>query len=206
MGDMSDSNMDTLYHWAFDYHISDSLPSELENDRTKLIEMVDMIESCIGKEFEDDKQAFRVVNGRDPTDEELSKIHAPFTVYDPLRKQILLECIKRCLEKHTEIDEKVRLNLSVRLWAGCLDAANTLALKMPSGPITGEMRSTVFTEKIDALASKDSIYKKGVEIACMWRPSPIISFDGVPKSSPARKYEREWITREGTRQIKFCER
>jgi hypothetical protein len=30
---MSDSNMDTLYHWAFDYSISDSLPSELENDR-----------------------------------------------------------------------------------------------------------------------------------------------------------------------------
>ncbi|HEY7571230.1 MAG TPA: hypothetical protein VH796_07675 [Nitrososphaeraceae archaeon] len=201
---MSDSNMDTLYHWAFDYPSLDSLPTELESDRVKLIEIVDMIESCTGKEFEDDKQAFRVINGRDPTDEELPQIHAPFIAYDPLRKQILLDCIKRCLEKNTEIDEKVRLNLSVRLWAGCLDAANKLAIKTPSGPITGEMRSTVFTERIDALAHKDSIYRKGVEIACMWRPSPIISFDGVPKSSPARKYEQEWITREGTRQMKFC--
>src|SRR5262249_11193269 len=100
MGIMSDSNsnMDTLYHWAFDYPSPDSIPSELENDKARLIEIVDMIESCIGKEVEDDKQAFRVVNGRDPTDEELPKIHAQFITYDPLRKQILLECIKRCLE------------------------------------------------------------------------------------------------------------
>jgi hypothetical protein len=98
--------MDTLYHWAFDYPSADSLPSELENDRVKLIEIVDMIESCIGKEFEDDKQAFRVINGRDPTDEELPKIHAPFIAYDPLRKQILLESIKRCLEKIPKLMKK----------------------------------------------------------------------------------------------------
>lgn len=177
-----DPNMDTLYHWALDYPNLNSIPPGLENDREKLIEIVDMVNSCIGKEFENDKRGFRIINGRDPTDEELPKIHPLFMTYDPLRKQGLLVCITRCLEKFIEIDEKFRLNLSLRLWAGCLDAAKRLALKTQSGPNTREMRNSMFTERIDHLASRDP-YRKGVEIACMWRPDPTISFDRVPETS-----------------------
>ena len=89
--------------------------------------------------------------------------------------------------------------------AGCLDAAKTLSLKTQSGPNTREIRRSVFTERIDILASKDPIYRKGVEIACKWRPDPTISFDGVHGASPVRRYEKDWIRRKGTRQVKSCE-
>ena len=47
----------------------------LEMDREKLIEIVDMVNSCIGKEFEKDEHAFRILNGREPTDSERPGIH-----------------------------------------------------------------------------------------------------------------------------------
>ena len=50
-----DPNMATLLQWASEYQITNSLPTELENDSQKLIEIVDMVESCVGKEFEKDK-------------------------------------------------------------------------------------------------------------------------------------------------------
>jgi len=103
-----------------------------------------------------------------------------------------------------KIDKKYKLNLSLRLWAGCLDAAKKLSLKTQSGPNTRKIRSSVFTERIDILASKDPIYGKGVEISCMWQPDPTISFDGVHDASPARSYEEDWIRRKGTRQVKSC--
>src|SRR6185437_11076515 len=171
-------------------------------DRDKLIETADMVNSCISKEFVKDEHALRVMKGRDPTAEERSDIHPLIREYDPLRKQVLLECFKRCLQ--IEIDKKYKLNPSLRLWAGCLDAAKKLSLKTQSGPNTRKIRSSVFTERIDILASKDPIYRKGVEIACMWQPDPTISFDGVHDASPARSYEEDWIRRKGTRQVKSC--
>lgn len=200
---MSDANTNTLYSWAFDYPEPESIPASLEVNREKLIDIIDMIESCIGKEFEKDVDAFKVLHGREPTDSERQSIHPPIENYDPLRKQILLECFIRCLQ--IEIDEKYKLNFSLRLWTGCLETAKILALKSQSRPITREMRNSIFTERIDILASKDPIYRKGVEVACVWRPDPVISFDGVPETSSARKYEEDWIRREGIRKEKICE-
>ena len=51
---MWDANTNTLYSWAFDYPEPESIPASLEMDREKLIEIIDMVESCIGKEFEKD--------------------------------------------------------------------------------------------------------------------------------------------------------
>ena len=34
----------------------------------------------------------------------------------------------------------------------------------------------------------------------------VISFDGVPETSPARRYEEDWIRREGIRKINTCEK
>jgi hypothetical protein len=45
---MSDANTNTLYSWAFDYPEPESIPASLEKDREKLIDIIDMIESCIG--------------------------------------------------------------------------------------------------------------------------------------------------------------
>jgi hypothetical protein len=51
-----DTNMATLLRWASEYESPNSLPIEIENDTLKLIEIVDMVESCIGREFEDDNE------------------------------------------------------------------------------------------------------------------------------------------------------
>ena len=99
--------MNTLYRWAFKYPEPKSIPLSLENDREKIIEIVDMVNSCIGKEFEKDVAAFKVLHGHEPTDSERQSIHPPIENYDPLRKQILLECLIRCLQ--IEIDEKYKL-------------------------------------------------------------------------------------------------
>jgi hypothetical protein len=81
-----DPNMDTLYSWAFDYSKPGSTSSSLEMDREKLIEIVDMVNSCISKEFEKDGHAFRVIKVRDPTAEERPDIHPLIREYNPLRK------------------------------------------------------------------------------------------------------------------------
>ena len=63
--------------------------------------------------------------------------------YDPLRKQVLLECFKSMSGQGlSKLMKNIRLNLSLRLWAGCLDAAKTLSLKTQSGPNTREIRSS----------------------------------------------------------------
>jgi hypothetical protein len=111
-------------------------------DRDKLIETADMVNSCISKEFVKDEHAFRVMKGCDPTAEERSDIHPLIREYDPLRKQVLLECFKRCLQ--IEIDKKYKLNPSLRLWAGCLDAAKKLSLKTQSGPNTKNKKFSVY--------------------------------------------------------------
>ena len=79
--------MDTLYRWAFDYPKPESIQPSLEMDREKLIEIVDMVDSCIGKEFEKDEHAFRILNGREPTDSERPGIHLSIENYDPLKNK-----------------------------------------------------------------------------------------------------------------------
>jgi hypothetical protein len=54
---------------------------------------------------------------------------------------------------------------------------------------------------LDVTASKDTLYRNGEEIACLWEPNPDnICFDRVPGNSYARKYERDWSERKGKRQ------
>ena len=62
-------------------------------------------------------------------------------------------------------DPVVRLNICLRLWAGCLSAAKTIALETRSGLNTPELRKEIFTTKVDVLASNDPIYRAGVEAA-----------------------------------------
>ena len=123
---MPDPNTKTLYQWAFNYPNGDATLPELEIRMERLIEMVDMVNTCIGKEFEKDKQAFRIATGRDPSNKEVSGIHPQFYSYDQPRKLSFLKCIERCLERFIEIDTEFRLNLSFRLWAGCLDGCKNV--------------------------------------------------------------------------------
>jgi hypothetical protein len=204
---VGDPNMITLYNWAFDYPILELLPTNLENDKEKLIDIVDIVQWCIGKEFTKDVILFNQQYERDPTDVERPHIHPPFMNYDAIRRQELLNCAKQHLHEIVKIDEAYLLNVSLRLWSGCLETAKTLSLMTQSSSNTNETRWSAFIEKkfgIDVVAARDLIYRIGEEIACLWQPDrDNICFDGVPEKSPARKYEGEWSKRDEKRQAKI---
>jgi hypothetical protein len=79
-----------------------------------------------------------------------------------------------------------RLNIALRFWSGCLDAAKTIAPATNSGPNTPESRAATMAT-IDARAA-DAVYRAGVEAAPAFkrlRDQPY-SLDGVPEYSPVR--------------------
>jgi hypothetical protein len=96
-------------------------------------------------------------------------------------------------------DGKQRINITLRIWAGCLDAAKNLRDKYVSRrndgtvseeTILSEMREKAFKESIDTKASSDPIYYAGVEAAPVLkrlRNEPIFS-DGIPSDSPVMNY------------------
>lgn len=50
------------------------------------------------------------------------------------------------------------------------------------GQTNAEMRKNKISD-LESIAVTDMVFRKGVEIACIWKPDPKdISFDGVPAS------------------------
>jgi len=94
----------------------------------------------------------------------------------------------------TDVENSLdRVVLTLKLWAGCLDAAKTIAMETRNGPNTQEGRHVLFKDKIDPLAQVDEIYRAGVEAAPFFKTlrNQDFSFDGVPQNSPVRsKYEK----------------
>jgi hypothetical protein len=80
-----------------------------------------------------------------------------------------------------------RINIAVRLWVGCLDAAKTIAPATNSGPNTAETRAATMPA-IDARAAQDAVYRAGVEAAPPFKRlrNEAYSMDGVPAGSPVR--------------------
>jgi hypothetical protein len=75
---------------------------------------------------------------------------------------------------HDIDDGKQRVNITLRLWAGCWDAAKNLRDRYVSlhsdrttskEIITSEMRTKAFKETVDLEAALDPIYRAGVEVA-----------------------------------------
>lgn len=59
------------------------------------------------------------------------------------------------------------MNLTLRLWSGCLDTAKILSLRTQSGNNTKEIRRlSILT--VHSRAANDPIYRKGVVIAYLW--------------------------------------
>jgi hypothetical protein len=90
------------------------------------------------------------------------------------------------------MDETLRTNITLRLWAGCLCAAKNIALETLSGKNTPEGRTAAFAS-IDAVARKDEIFCAGVQIASFFkrRLKEEYSFEGVPGGSPVRNCSRQ---------------
>lgn len=88
-----------------------------------------------------------------------------------------------------DISSDDRTNIALRLWSGCLSAAKTIALETMSGPNTPQSRARDFAH-IDLIAQRDPIYCAGVEAAPTFKSllCEPYCFDGVPQSSPVRKY------------------
>ncbi len=81
-------------------------------------------------------------------------------------------------------------NIVLRLWAGCIAAANGIAEETRGVHRTPEERSRQFMEYLDPISEDDPIHKAGVEAAPLFkslREEPVV-FDGVPEKSPVRQF------------------
>jgi hypothetical protein len=77
----------------------------------------------------------------------------------------------------------------LRLWAGCLSAAKTIATETRDGPNTPEARAAAFAV-IDSLSREDEVYAAGVEAAPTFKAlhEQDYFFGGVPRTSRVRRY------------------
>jgi len=97
-------------------------------------------------------------------------------------------------------DSGSRVNLTLRLWSGCVAAAKTIATDTMSGLNTSADRARIFSEFIDPNSQVDEIFKAGVEAAPAFKAlsNQEISFEGVPRDSCVRNYAPE--SNEATRE------
>lgn len=102
-----------------------------------------------------------------------------------------------------EMDDILRINISLRLWTGCIEAAKGIRFAYVAGirdgavieaPITQEYRQALFTSLIDLKTKTDSIYAAGVEAAPAFKKLQLetYSFAGVPPNSVVRKYTNDY--------------
>lgn len=161
-----DPNMDTALQWANELGSPPLLPSSLQdvNQRAKLVDQIDG----------------PLVRGS-----------LLLTLNEEERQQRLRDVARFSEDYIPDVDdEMVRVNTALRLWAGCLAAAKTIALETRSGPNNPEMRTWIFVNKIDKIAQQDPIYLAGVEAAPAFkglRNEPY-SLEGVPEDCPVNKY------------------
>jgi hypothetical protein len=91
-------------------------------------------------------------------------------------------------------DDTCRINISLRLWAGCIDAAKCIASETMDGQNTIMTRRESFIF-IDSLADRDLIYRAGVQAAPAFKKlnNQLYFFDGVPEDSAVRSYPNEYL-------------
>lgn len=82
-----------------------------------------------------------------------------------------------------------RVSIALRLWSGCITAANAIARETLSGPNTPDGREAEF-QTIDAFAATDQIFTAGVEAAPAFKTSQgqAYSLEGVPADSSVRRH------------------
>jgi hypothetical protein len=102
-----------------------------------------------------------------------------------------------------QMDDKVRKNILLRLWTGCIEAAKAIRFNYVAGikdgivveaPITHEYRQAIFTSLIDLQSRIDLIYGAGVEAAPAYKKllKQYYSFSGIPSNSIIRRYSNEY--------------
>jgi hypothetical protein len=188
---MSDPNMISAYSWAVG--LLQALPSSLM-DVEKRARLVNEINAPLIKGRKNNNNALA-------SDKMLKDL-------DDNEKNLRLDEIAQISmsyfteEEIADNNNRVRKNILLRLWVGCIDAAKAIRFTFVSGikdgvvieaPITIEYRQILF-KLIDLLSKTDLIYKAGVEAAPAYKKlvKEHYSFNGVPPDSAVRKYPNEY--------------
>jgi hypothetical protein len=146
---MSDSNMLTAYSWAVGL-FQQQLPSSLMGieKRAKLVNEING----------------PLVSGNNPLVSDKMLVDL-----DDNEKDLRLDDISRISMAFLteQIDDKIRKNILLLLWTGCIDAAKVIRFTHVAGiqdgviveaPITLQYRQAIFTSLIDLLSKTDLIY------------------------------------------------
>lgn len=166
---IEDPAMDMARRVAGVFKLCSRLPDSLKNPADRAI-FLDAIDGCIAP----------VAGYYDLTEQEQKKFISQIAE--------LSEVFVTDLE-----DDEKRVNVTLRIWAGCLDAAKTIAMETRNGPNTRREREILFKSTIDPRSLTDPIYCAGVEAAPFFKSqrNEQFSFDGVPKHSKVRiEYEK----------------
>jgi hypothetical protein len=162
---MPDPNLEVAMKWAQELGPTPDLPSSLKKVE-KRATLVDVIDT----EF---------IAG------------ANLGILDAQAKSDRLESLGKATHRFMpkEDDARSRCNIALRLWAGCMSAAKTIADRNNEYRNTPETRKRDFA-LIDSYANNDAIYRAGVEAALAFKELRFEKYylDGVPASSAARKY------------------
>lgn len=181
---MSDSNMITAYSWAAGL-FQQELPSSLIDIQTRA-KLVNEINTRLIK-GENQSTEVNMLFSLSPAEaghrlDEIAQISMPYL--------------------SEQIDDKLRKNILLRLWTGCMEAAKAIRFTAVAGirdgavieaPISVEYRRSIFN-LIDLLSKTDLIYGSGVESAPAYEKlvKEYYSLNGVPLNSIIRKYTNEY--------------
>lgn len=159
--------MDIALAWANDLGSPPGLPESLR-DRKKRAEFLDGLDKYFGN------------------------IAGVYLESDVREKEEYLRLIAELSEGViTDVADSLgRVNITFRLWSGCLWAAKTIALETRDGLNTPEERESQFRKNINIRAQKDPIFHAGVESAKYFkeRRGQSYSFDGLPRETIARYF------------------
>ncbi|OPY38189.1 MAG: hypothetical protein A4E35_00611 [Methanoregula sp. PtaU1.Bin051] len=166
---MGDPNMETALRWANELGPSPTLPSSLQDvtERSKLV---------------------YAINTSNLANSLFADFHRNLSIVEKAKCQNAIARLSRAYMSDVT-DDKVLVNISLRLWSGCLSAAKTIAFQTMDGPNTPEKRELIFTQ-IEFNAQEDPIYRAGVEAAPTFKRllKEGYSFEGVSKNSVVRRY------------------
>jgi len=119
-----------------------------------------------------------------------------FEYFSEIIKEIVPNRVDDIVRRYNtqETNEKNRKSIGLRLWSGCLSAAKVISLETHDGSNSPKMRAESFHD-IDVTADLDSIFCSGVESAPLFKKysQQCYSFNGVPLSSPVRRYPNEYL-------------
>lgn len=98
-----------------------------------------------------------------------------------------------------DLDDNIRKNILLRLWAGCMDAAKNIALETMDGTNSPVTRKEGFF-LIDLFAKLDPIYRSGIEAAPSFKKlqRQHYSFAGVSSGSAVTNYPNEYLLKDDT--------